>query len=160
MLTLYKSNIHPLIESFNWVWFSSLEHWVRLTFWSQFRRWTKHREGCLNCSIVINVLPWTCSLSKVVYFKLTWLNVGQYFIMSSIHPEDLFALAPATGNWGHRLKQAHSHSSLEWYKYFFTLRWWQCCCLGVSVCLHGGSEFHIWSFVVWIYWIAHKSILS
>ena len=107
----------PLWKFTGYIWTS--------IFWNQLRGDGERKlRGCLSCSAVNDLPLWTCILFKVVYSKQTWLNVGQYSIVShvSILRTDVLVLAPAVGTWGHRFKLAHSYSSLEWHECFFSMR--------------------------------------
>lgn len=122
MLTLFKSHIRPLIEFGSPLWNTGYITDLRLLESVQ-RRWTKRIEG-------MSELPYSERLAALDLYSVKGRLLRADLIKcwaifhnnSCIHPEDLFVLAPVTGTRGHRFKLAHSYSSLECRKRFFSLR--------------------------------------
>lgn len=108
MMTLYKSHIRPLLEFGSPVWNTGYISDLRLLESVQ-RRWTKQMEGMSELSYserlaVLNLYSVKGRLLRADMIKC-WTRLHH---KSSIHPEDLLALAPAVGTCGHRFKLANS----------------------------------------------------
>ncbi len=122
MVTLYITHIRPLLEFASCVWNTGFVGDLRLLESVQ-RTWTRHIDGLFE-------LPYSDRLRVLDLFsvqgRLTRADLIKYWKIfhneCSIQPRDVFVLAPTLGTRGHRFKIAHTHSTLEARRRFFSLR--------------------------------------
>ena len=122
MVPLFISHIRPLLDFASTIWNTGYLGDLRLLESVQ-RRWTKKIAGMEELSYaerltMLNLYSIRGRLLRADLLKCWKVFHGK----CGVQPADLFVMAPDVGTRGHRFKLAHTHSSLECRRRFFSLR--------------------------------------
>lgn len=122
MVTLFQSDVRPLLDFASQVWFTGFLSDVRLIESVQ-RRWTKQVDGC-------SEMPYNERLRVLNLFSIKGRLIRADLIqcykifnnLSPLAPSDLFILAPQAGTRGHLHKIFVMRSATEARRRFFSSR--------------------------------------